>query len=58
MVLLVIPAGLVLFFKSGAFSWAGLIALYVPAVAFFVWLISLTYYMVGNVNADVAFSVA
>jgi hypothetical protein len=40
--LLIVPAGLLIFFKHGAFSWAGLITLYVPAAAFFVWMISLT----------------
>jgi hypothetical protein len=40
--LLIMPAGLVIFFKSGAFAWNGLMTLYVPAVVFFAWLVAVT----------------
>lgn len=49
--LLFVPAGLVVFFKSGAFSWAGLMALYVPVAIFFVWLIVMTVFTIKNINA-------
>jgi hypothetical protein len=40
--LLSIPAGLMLFFKTGAFAYNGLIAMYVPLAVFFVWIIVMT----------------
>lgn len=40
--LVIIPAGLVLFFKNGAFAWNGAIGLYVPLAAFGVWVISMS----------------
>jgi hypothetical protein len=49
--LLFIPAGLMVFFKHGAFSWAGLMTLYVPVAIFFVWLSGLTYCTLRNINA-------
>ncbi len=33
------PGQLVLFFKSGPFSWHGLVALWLPFVAFFLWIL-------------------
>jgi len=36
---LFVPAGLMAFFKHGAFSWAGVMTLYVPVAVFFVWLV-------------------
>lgn len=44
------PAGCMAFFKHGAFSWAGLMALYVPVGIFFVWLTALTYHTIQNIN--------
>jgi hypothetical protein len=49
--LLFVPAGLMIFFKHGAFSWAGLMTLYVPVGIFFVWLAGLTYCVIRNINA-------
>ncbi|MHB8695378.1 MAG: hypothetical protein ACYDHH_29475 [Solirubrobacteraceae bacterium] len=49
--LLFVPAGLMIFFKTGAFSWAGLMTLYVPVGIFFVWLAGLTYCTIKNINA-------
>jgi hypothetical protein len=38
-VLLFAPGQLVLFFKDGPFSWHGIVALWVPFVAFFLWIL-------------------
>lgn len=40
--ILFIPACLIFWFKTGPFSWNGLIAFYVPVGAFFVWVAALT----------------
>ena len=40
--LLIIPAGLVLFFKHGPFAWNGLIGFYLPLTVFVIWISSIT----------------
>jgi hypothetical protein len=40
--LLIIPAGLVLFFKSGPFAWNGVVGFYVPLTGFCIWIASMT----------------
>jgi hypothetical protein len=40
--MLIIPAGLVLFFKVGPFAWNGIVGLYIPLTAFVIWIFSLT----------------
>lgn len=37
--LLVLPAGLIVFFKTGPFAWDGLLAWWMPVAAFFFWII-------------------
>jgi hypothetical protein len=37
--LLVLPAGFIVFFKTGPFAWDGLIAWWIPVAAFFCWII-------------------
>lgn len=37
--LLFLPAGLILFFKTGPFAWNGVIAFWVPVAVFFIWFI-------------------
>lgn len=37
-----IPAGMIVFFKTGPFAWNGLLAFYVPLTALFIWVIALT----------------
>lgn len=40
--LLLIPGGLIPFFKTGPFAWNGLLAFYVVVIAFFIWLTAIT----------------
>ncbi len=49
-VIAIVPAGMVLFFKSGAASWNGLVGLYIPAIAFFVWNIVSTRVMLRAID--------
>jgi hypothetical protein len=41
--LLILPALLLPFFKSGAFAYNGLLALYLPFGAFFIWMVVMTF---------------
>lgn len=42
---LLVPGGLVAFFKIGPFAWNGVMAFYVPLTVFFVWLVGMTVLM-------------
>lgn len=42
--ILFVPAGGVLIFKTGPFAWNGLLAFYIPVIAFFLWLVIMSYY--------------
>lgn len=44
-VLLFAPGQLVLFFKDGPFSWHGIVALWIPFVAFFLWIAIMSFEM-------------
>jgi hypothetical protein len=37
MALLFLPAGLMVFFKTGPFAWNGLLSFWLPLVAFGIW---------------------
>lgn len=52
--LLIIPAGLVLFFKDGAFAWNGVIGFYVPLTAFCIWITSMTLTVHRALNRQIA----
>jgi hypothetical protein len=52
--LLIIPAGLVLFFKQGPFAWTGLVGLYIPLGGFLVWILSLTVVIHRNLSREIA----
>lgn len=43
--LLLVPGGLMAFFKVGPFAWDGIMAFYIPLTVFFVWLVGLTVVM-------------
>lgn len=49
-----IPAGLVIFFKDGAFAYDGTLGLYVPLICFFAWLVVMTAKLVKAINAESA----
>jgi hypothetical protein len=46
MSLLFLPAGLIIFFKTGAFAFDGLIAMYIPTFCFFCWIITTSGFMI------------
>lgn len=48
--LLEFPGGLILFFKTGPFAFNGLLALYVPLSAFFVWLVVMSVLVIKAIN--------
>jgi hypothetical protein len=49
---LLIPAGLMLFFKSGPFAWDGLVTFWVPNVAFFGWIVVMTWLVIKAIRAE------
>jgi len=52
--LLIIPAGLVLYFKDGPFAWNGLVGLYIPLAAFVIWVFALTVGVHRALTAQIA----
>ena len=48
---LYIPGGLILYFKHGPFAWNGIIALYVPFIVFFAWILLMSYLTLRNINS-------
>lgn len=47
-----IPGGLIVFFKTGAFAYNGFLGFYFPVVAFFIWLVVMTWLTIRNINSD------
>lgn len=41
--LLILPAGMVLFFKDGPFAWNGIVGIYIPLAAFVIWMGALSH---------------
>lgn len=50
--LLIVGGGASTFFKTGAFAYNGLLGLYLPLVAFFAWLITMTVLTLRNIRRD------
>jgi uncharacterized membrane protein YhdT len=50
---LIMPAGIVLFFRSGPFAWNGVIGLYTPLVAFTIWIFSMTIVIHRNLTREI-----
>lgn len=47
----VAPGALIVFFKHGPFGWAGLIAFYVPLIAFFIWFAVMHVYLLRAIRS-------
>lgn len=45
-----LPAGLIPFFKTGPFAWDGVFGFWVPAVAFFAWIIVMTMLLLQTIK--------
>lgn len=45
-----IPAGVIIFVKSGPFAWNGIFGLYLPLAIFVIWFCVLSKYIVQNIN--------
>lgn len=52
--LLIVPAGLVPFFKDGPFAWNGIVGLYIPITAFTIWAFALTFAVHRTLTLQVA----
>jgi hypothetical protein len=52
--LLIVPAGLVLYFKDGPWAWNGIIGLYIPLTAFVIWVFALTIAVHRALTAQIA----
>jgi hypothetical protein len=48
--LLFVPGGVSYFFRTGPFAWCGLLAFWVAAGAFFVWLLVMPWVTVKSIN--------
>ncbi|MBR9908754.1 MAG: hypothetical protein GYB33_00200 [Gammaproteobacteria bacterium] len=44
--LLILPGGLVIFFKTGPFAWDGLIGIWLPLIAFAAWFVVMAYLLI------------
>ena len=44
--LLFAPGQMVIFFKDGPFSWHGIVAMYLPFIAFFAWIAIMSWVMI------------
>lgn len=51
---LILPAGLVLFFKDGPFAWNGLFGIWIPLVTFAVWIGASVYCVHTALNRQIA----
>jgi hypothetical protein len=52
--LIIVPAGLVLFFKDGPFAWNGLIGFFIPLAAFCVWIATMTFFVHRALTRQIA----
>ena len=54
MAFLYIPGGALAFFHTGPLAWDGLLAFFVPAIAFFIWIIVMTVLALGQLRDPAA----
>ncbi|TDO18464.1 hypothetical protein EV580_1651 [Mycobacterium sp. BK086] len=52
--LLIIPAGTVLFFKSGPLAWNGVVGIYIPIAVFAIWFASMTTVIHKKLTSQIA----
>jgi hypothetical protein len=52
--ILVIPAGLILFFKTGPWAWNGLVGFFIPLTALVTWMLSMTWTVHQALNKQIA----
>lgn len=50
--LMIIPAGLIIFFKDGPLAFDGLLALYMPLAVFFIWIVTMTALTITAIRRD------
>ncbi|TPG32570.1 hypothetical protein EAH80_19405 [Mycobacterium hodleri] len=55
---LILPAGTVLFFKSGLFAWNGVAGLYIPLVGFVIWITSMSVVIHRNLTKRIGEGIA
>jgi hypothetical protein len=46
------PAALTIYFKSGAFSWNGIICFWLVVVVFFIWIVTMSALVIRGINAE------
>lgn len=49
-----IPTGVITFFKTGPFTYGGLLGFYVPLAVFAVWLVAMPYAVIRAIRGEVA----
>jgi hypothetical protein len=52
--LLLLPGAPLVFFKSGVWAWNGLLPLYIPLTAFFVWFFAVAFYTIRALDRELA----
>ncbi|MUL65919.1 hypothetical protein BOO86_15695 [Mycobacterium sp. CBMA 234] len=52
--LIIIPAGLVLFFKTGPWAWNGVVGFWIPLTALVTWMLSMTWTVHQALNKQIA----
>jgi hypothetical protein len=52
--LLLLPASMIIFFKTGPFAWTGVIGFWIPAAVFGVWYIVMTVVLLRAIRDEAA----
>ncbi|MFE2996921.1 hypothetical protein ACFXG4_18135 [Nocardia sp. NPDC059246] len=51
---LLLPASLIIFFKTGVFAWTGIIGFWIPAAAFGIWYLVMTWVVIRAIENEAA----